>query len=67
MTRSSANLELFQIPLPFTILSLSSIRRLAPRRTVIALPVRGCTEREQSKYRQWVRLSLNSIKSQEDS
>ena len=29
--------------------------------------VRGCTEREQSKYRQWVRLSLNSIKSQEDS
>ena len=32
-----------------------------------SISVRGCTERGQSKYRQWVRLSLNSIKSQEDS
>jgi hypothetical protein len=29
--------------------------------------VRGYTEREQSKCRQWVRLSLNSMESQEDS
>jgi hypothetical protein len=29
--------------------------------------VRGYTEREQSKFRQWVRLSLNSMESQEDS
>jgi hypothetical protein len=33
----------------------------------IAANVRGYTEREQSKCRQWVRLSLNSIESQEDS
>ena len=41
-------------------------KALVPRLSCsLALGVRGYTEREQSKCRQWVKLSLNSIASLE--